>query len=152
MSKTLRGSNLQIKSYQRFKCVHCDILTVSIRCYEFFSRFFGCLRLPKLFHRYSLYCVSLKTLLFAMVKVDQWSLLYKVLNGSWVKMKLIRSNHWHYDAKNLAGDGFDNLDQKFCKRRPPAWRRRTLQVGGGTKWKKSTFWSTPSEFYCHSNI
>ena len=28
----------------------------------------------------------------------------------------------------------------------------TLFVGGGTKWKKSTFWSTPSEFYCHSNI
>ena len=27
-----------------------------------------------------------------------------------------------------------------------------LKVGGGTKWKKSTFWSTPSEFYCHSNI
>ena len=25
-------------------------------------------------------------------------------------------------------------------------------LGGGTKWKKSTFWSTPSEFYCHSNI
>ena len=60
--------------------------------------FFGWLRLPKLFHRYSLYCVSLKTLLVATVKVDQWSLLYKVLNGSWVQMKLIR---WSYQIIDI---------------------------------------------------
>ena len=109
MSKTLRGSNLQIKSYQRFKCVYCDILTVSIRCHEFFSRFFGCLRLPKLFHRYSLYCVSLKTLLFAMVKVDQWSLHTWKLDAN-ETYQIVVLNHWHYNVKNLANDGFDNLD------------------------------------------
>ena len=65
---------------------------------NFSPDFFGCLRLPKLFHRYSLYCVNLKTLLFATVKVDQWSLLYKVLNGSWVQMKLIRSSYQIIDT------------------------------------------------------
>ena len=93
-----KKSNLQIKSYQRFMCAYCDILTVSIRCHEFSPRFFGCLRLPKLFHGFSVYWVSLKTLLVATVKIDQWSLLYKILNGCWVQMKLIRSSYQIIDT------------------------------------------------------
>ena len=67
-----------------------------------------------------------------MGKVDQRSLHTWKLDANNTH-QIVVLDHLHYDAKNLAGDGFDNLDQKFCKRRPPAWRRRTLQVGGGTK-------------------
>ena len=94
MSKTLRRSNLQIKSYQRFKCTYCDTLTVSSRCHEFFSRFFWVPQITKTFSQ--IFPVLCQFENSALCDGESWSMvivIQNLINGSWLQMKLIWSSY-----------------------------------------------------------